>query len=178
MGALLSIPLRWAAALLEYLSKFAVVLAAITGEPLADAGRRVTALLRRNLLETFVSGGASTPARSGGMGGLSGVSSPAQLLHRCGSCCPSCPRRGFCSSLRPACPSASQAATIWLAPWVVGCTSVLVAVLYGAANAGAFALFAAWHGASVGSDMLKGVGVVSGLVCLPVCAFLGGLLLK
>lgn len=39
-----------AAAVLEYLNKFAVVQAAITGEPLLAAGRRVTDLLGRNLL--------------------------------------------------------------------------------------------------------------------------------
>jgi hypothetical protein len=39
-----------AAAVLEYLNKFAVIQAAITGEPLIAAGRRVTDLLGRNLL--------------------------------------------------------------------------------------------------------------------------------
>ena len=39
--------------LFEYLTKFATVMASISGEGLLDAGRRVTDLLRRNLLDAF-----------------------------------------------------------------------------------------------------------------------------
>lgn len=57
MGALVSLPLRWAATAVQELTKFAVVLSAITGEPLKDSGRRGLELLKRNALEAFVSEG-------------------------------------------------------------------------------------------------------------------------
>lgn len=42
-------------AVIEYLTKFATVMMAITGEAFMDAGRRVTDLLARNLLNAFAS---------------------------------------------------------------------------------------------------------------------------
>ncbi|KAL4430546.1 hypothetical protein ABPG77_005786 [Micractinium sp. CCAP 211/92] len=53
LGLVLSIPLRWVASLVEYLTKYAVIMAAISGEPLVVAGRRAVDLLARNCLEAI-----------------------------------------------------------------------------------------------------------------------------
>ncbi|KAL4436975.1 hypothetical protein ABPG75_004114 [Micractinium tetrahymenae] len=53
LGLLLSIPLRWLASLVEYLTKYAVIMAAISGEALVPAGRRAVDLLARNCLEAI-----------------------------------------------------------------------------------------------------------------------------
>lgn len=45
--------------LIEYLTKFATVMMAISGEAFLTAGRRVTDLLMRNFLDAFVSNGES-----------------------------------------------------------------------------------------------------------------------
>jgi hypothetical protein len=55
LGCLLSVPLRWAAFVVQELTRFAVIVSAITGESLRDAGRRGLDLLKRNALEAFVS---------------------------------------------------------------------------------------------------------------------------
>lgn len=55
LGWLIAFPLRLLAELLEYLTTFALCMAAITGESLAVAGRRSTDLLRRNMLEAWAS---------------------------------------------------------------------------------------------------------------------------
>ncbi len=55
LGCLLAHPLHWAAAAVQELTKFAVIVSAITGESLRDSGRRSLDLLRRNALEAFVS---------------------------------------------------------------------------------------------------------------------------
>ena len=47
--------------LVEFLTKFATVRAAITGEAFFEAGRSVTELLRRNFLKAF---GAQLPSRA------------------------------------------------------------------------------------------------------------------
>lgn len=52
-GSLLGFLVSCLASIYEYLTKFATVMAAISGEGLLDAGRRVTDLLARNMLTAF-----------------------------------------------------------------------------------------------------------------------------
>lgn len=52
-ASLLSFLLSCLASIYEYLTKFATVMASITGEGLLDAGRRATTLLTSNLLDAF-----------------------------------------------------------------------------------------------------------------------------